>query len=69
MVSELKHHYSFHNIKVTGEAASSNSVAANDFIKKLQKIIEDGGYTSKQVFNVDETGLFWKRMPSRTYIS
>ena len=23
----------------------------------------------QQVFNVDETGLFWKRMPARTYIS
>ena len=25
--------------------------------------------TPQQVFNVDETGLFWKRMPARTYIS
>lgn len=24
---------------------------------------------SKQIFNADETGLFWKRMPSRTYIA
>jgi hypothetical protein len=21
------------------------------------------------VFNIDETGLFWKRMPSRSYIA
>lgn len=24
---------------------------------------------AKQVFNLDETGLYWKRMPSRTFIS
>jgi len=25
--------------------------------------------TPEQVFNADETGLFWKRMPSRTFLS
>lgn len=32
-------------------------------------ITEDGGYRPNQVFNIDETGLFWKKMPSQTYIS
>ena len=32
-------------------------------------IIQSGGCFPKQVFNVDETGLFWKRLPNRTYIS
>ncbi|XP_064116192.1 tigger transposable element-derived protein 1-like [Macrobrachium nipponense] len=27
------------------------------------------GYSSQQVFNCDETGLFWKKMPRRTYIT
>jgi hypothetical protein len=35
----------------------------------LKKITEGGGYTIQQIFNVDETGLFWKKMPDRTYIS
>ncbi|KAM9130335.1 putative CENPB DNA-binding domain-containing protein 1 [Pangshura tecta] len=35
----------------------------------LKKIIEEGDYPPKQVFNVDETGLYWKRMPEQTYIS
>lgn len=35
----------------------------------LKKIIADGGYTAQQVFNGDETGLYWKRMPKRTVIS
>ena len=65
----FRQRYHFHNIKVTGEAASSDAVAAENFTPELKKIIEEGGYSSKQVFNVDETGLFWKRMPERTYIS
>jgi hypothetical protein len=39
------------------------------FPEVLRKIIEEGGYTTQQIFNVDETGLFWKKMPDRTYIS
>jgi hypothetical protein len=27
----------------------------------MRDIIEKGGYTAKQVFNVDETGLYWKK--------
>lgn len=37
-------------------------------MNKYKKIIEEGGYKPEQVFNMDETGLFWKRMPSRTFI-
>ncbi|XP_016067757.1 PREDICTED: CENPB DNA-binding domain-containing protein 1 [Miniopterus natalensis] len=35
----------------------------------LKCIIEEGEYTPQQVFNVDETGLYWKRMPEGTFIS
>lgn len=35
----------------------------------LKSIIKEGEYTPQQVFNVDETGLYWKRMPEGTFIS
>ncbi|XP_054729383.1 tigger transposable element-derived protein 1-like [Anastrepha obliqua] len=59
----------FHNVKITGEIASADDDEAKSFPKKFLKIIEDGGYSPDQVFNADETGLFWKKMPSRTYIA
>ena len=58
-----------HNIRVQGEAASADYAAASDFPGALAQIIREGEYSAKQVFNVDETGLFWKRMPGRTYIA
>jgi hypothetical protein len=61
--------YNFHTIRVSGEAAPADPVAAEEFIKELQHIIEKGGYLPKQIFNINETAVFWKRMPSRTYIS
>jgi len=35
----------------------------------LKKLIEEKGYLPQQVFNADETSFFWKKMPSRTFIS
>ncbi|XP_041053574.1 tigger transposable element-derived protein 1-like [Carcharodon carcharias] len=58
-----------HSIKVTGEVTSANTEVADEFAAYLKRIIEEGGYSPKQVFNVDETGLYWKRMPKKTYIS
>jgi Asp-tRNA(Asn)/Glu-tRNA(Gln) amidotransferase B subunit len=56
-------------IRVQGEAASADNEAARNFPEELAEIIEEEGYCSRHVFNVDETGLFRKRMPSRSYIA
>ncbi|GFX44932.1 tigger transposable element-derived protein 1 [Trichonephila clavipes] len=58
-----------HNIKITGESATADEGAAKIFQEELTKIIEDGDYSADQVFNADETGLYWKKMPNRTYIA
>ncbi|MEE6514568.1 hypothetical protein FKM82_022831 [Ascaphus truei] len=65
----FKERANLHNIKVTGEAASADEEAAKTFPVTLAKMIEDGGYCARQVFNVDETVLYWKKMPSRSYIA
>lgn len=67
--ARFKSRANLHNLSLKGEAASSDSTAAEAFPEKLKTIIHDGGYCSKQIFNVDETGLFWKRLPTKTYIS
>ncbi|UYV61950.1 hypothetical protein LAZ67_1007149 [Cordylochernes scorpioides] len=60
--------HSFHNLKIKGEVASADEEAARKYPEKLAKIIKDG-YCAHQIFNADETGLFWKKMPTRTYIA
>ncbi|XP_042218366.1 tigger transposable element-derived protein 1-like [Homarus americanus] len=57
------------HIKMSGEAASAHTDSAKKYPAELKKIIDEGGYTPEQVYNVDETGLFWKRMPATTFIS
>ncbi|XP_066450519.1 tigger transposable element-derived protein 1-like [Eleutherodactylus coqui] len=67
--NRFKARNNLHNIKVTGEAASADTVAAQEFPATLKEIIKEGAFSPQQIFNVDETGLYWKKMPDRTYIS
>lgn len=63
----FRNRHSLKNIKMKGESASADKEAAERYPPELKQIIENGGYTADQVTNADETGLNWKRMPSRTY--
>ncbi len=65
----FKRRTSLHNVRVTGEGASGDQSAAERFPDELKKIIEEGEYADEQIFNADETGLFWKKMPSKTYLA
>ncbi|GFT45840.1 tigger transposable element-derived protein 1 [Trichonephila clavipes] len=56
-------------IHITGESATADEGAAKIFPEELAKIIEDGDYSADQVFNADETGLYWKKLPNHTYIA
>ncbi|KAG7166916.1 Tigger transposable element-derived protein 1-like 19 [Homarus americanus] len=56
------------NINIGGEEASADCVAAREFPPFLREIMEEGQYTDDQVFNMDESGLFWKKLPSKTFV-
>jgi len=65
----FKARYSLHNVKLKGESASADNIEAAKFPDILKAYILKEGLSAKQVFNIDEAGLFYKRLPSRTYIS
>jgi hypothetical protein len=49
------------NLSSSGESASA-SHKESEFLEALSKLL--GHYCSHHVFSADETGLFWKKMPS-----
>uniref|UniRef100_A0A3Q2X2X7 HTH CENPB-type domain-containing protein n=1 Tax=Haplochromis burtoni TaxID=8153 RepID=A0A3Q2X2X7_HAPBU len=66
---KFKKHFGLKSVSLHGEAASADTTGAEAYVNnKFKAIIEEGRYEPEQVFNMDETCLFWKRMPSRTFI-
>nr|XP_034969527.1 tigger transposable element-derived protein 1-like [Zootoca vivipara] len=58
-----------HSVVRHGEAASSDAPAAEKFAPEFLQVVAEQGYLPQQVFNCDETGLFWKRVPKRTFLT
>ena len=56
------------SVSLQGEALSADVSSVGGFRKELMEFIEEGGYTLSQVFNADDTGLWWKLMPSKTFV-
>ncbi|XP_033009888.1 tigger transposable element-derived protein 1-like [Lacerta agilis] len=47
----------------------TDKLDADQFVLEFKDYVESQGFVPQQVFNCDETGLFWKKMPRRTYIT
>ncbi|XP_023210348.1 tigger transposable element-derived protein 1-like [Centruroides sculpturatus] len=57
-----------HSVIMYGEDGSNDKEEAEKFSVDFQQFLKNEGYCPQQVFNANETGLFWK-MPNRTFIT
>lgn len=51
---------------ISGEGGSTNSDNVNEWIQRLPEICLP--YKPEDVFNIDETGLFYKQRPRKSYV-
>ncbi|XP_064080589.1 tigger transposable element-derived protein 1-like [Macrobrachium nipponense] len=67
MVSSLQNptHHNFHSVNFSSDTASADAAKFKDIFLKF---ILNEGYMPGQIFNVDKTVLYWKRMPEWSYI-
>lgn len=66
---KFKRRSGIHSMVIPGEAASANKEDADQFVLEFKDYVEVEGFLPQQVFNCGETGLFWKKMPNRTYVT
>lgn len=64
-IDHFRKRFDLNNIKIIGEASSADPEAADELLGAIKKITEGKGYLPGQVFNADESVLFWgkKKMP------
>ena len=48
---------------------SADKDSVGDFKAILSQLIEDEGLVLSQVYSCDETGLYWKALPTKTLAS
>ncbi|XP_067127449.1 tigger transposable element-derived protein 1-like [Centruroides vittatus] len=66
---KFKRRTGIHSVTRHGEGASSDNSGAEKFLSEFKDYIKAEGFIPQQVFNCDETGPFWKKMPKRTFIT
>ena len=65
-LQKFKKRHGIKHLKICGDKASADHEAAEKFIDEFGKIIADENLTAEQVYNADETSLFWRYCPRKT---
>ncbi|CAM2105309.1 unnamed protein product [Caretta caretta] len=53
-------------IAVSEEKRSTDTNAKQSYPAKLREILQAEGYSEEQVYNADETGIYYKMLPDKT---
>uniref|UniRef100_H3B5D1 HTH CENPB-type domain-containing protein n=1 Tax=Latimeria chalumnae TaxID=7897 RepID=H3B5D1_LATCH len=65
-LDHFKRCHGISQVKISGEIRSANSEAASIFPDKLKADLEEESFTEEQVYNADESGLYFKMLPDTT---
>ncbi|XP_064414835.1 jerky protein homolog-like [Latimeria chalumnae] len=65
-LDRFKRRHGISQVKISGEIRSADSEAANTFSDELKAYLEEEGFTEEQVYNADESGLYFTMLPDTT---
>ena len=65
-LQRFKQRHGIRQLRLQGETLSADTAAAEEFVKSFQEYIEEHQLSMNQVFNCDETGLYWRLLPNKT---
>ncbi|XP_038611499.1 jerky protein homolog-like [Tachyglossus aculeatus] len=64
-LSRFKQRHGIRGIAIPGDRPSGDEAAASRFCSGFQELLERENLRPEQVYNADEAGLFWRRLPSK----
>lgn len=67
--TKFKRRYGIRILKVCGEILSSDTSKITSFIHTLRAKMREMEITNEQLYNADESGLFFRCLPDKTYVA
>jgi hypothetical protein len=67
-IANFRSRYGLRSIKICGEKLSNNQDAVDPFIIKLKEKIRELKLSPVQIYNADESALYWKMLPDKTLV-
>ena len=64
----FRRRYGLFNSVIRGEAGDLDVDAVEPFHLKLLELIREEGLAPGQIYNADETGLYWRAMPKNSQV-
>ena len=52
-----------------GEKKSADDVAAEEYVEKFAQMVRNENLSLEQIYNADETALYWRCMPKKTIVT
>lgn len=68
-LNRWKKRYGVRQMTICGEKLSADFEAANEFRTELNNLMVNENLTEEQLYNCDETGLNFKRLPTKSLVS
>jgi hypothetical protein len=65
-LQKFKMRHGIRQLSIQGESMSADHSAIPSFLLELQKLVTENDLVLDQIYNADETGLFWKLLPNKT---
>lgn len=65
-LTRFKNRHGIRELDIQGERLSGDERAAEDFCDDFNRFVLDENLVPEQIYNADESGLYWKCLPSKT---
>lgn len=65
-LEKFKKRHGIRQLRICGEKEGADTEAADFFVNKFCQLVADENLSLEQIYNADETSLFWRYVPKKT---